>query len=90
MTEGLHVAFWNVENLFAAEDAPRPEKLARVIGDDLAGWDDRKVEAKVRQLARVITAMNDGRGPDSRGQVHGYRQRRLRSAVEGLWVISFF
>jgi hypothetical protein len=37
MPEGLHLAFWNVENLFDAENALRSEKLARIVGKDLRG-----------------------------------------------------
>ncbi len=52
MSTTYYVAWWNVENLFDEENAPperRPEKVARAIGDDIAGWTpalrDRKIDA---------------------------------------------
>ena len=38
MVEELFVAFWNVENLFDTEDAERPERIRRIIGKDIVGW----------------------------------------------------
>jgi hypothetical protein len=37
----FYLAWWNLENLFDEENAPpqrRPEKVARAVGRDLAGW----------------------------------------------------
>ncbi|TRD16608.1 endonuclease [Palleronia caenipelagi] len=62
------VAFWNVENLFAPETYPdRPDWLQRRIGRELKGWDEALFQRKLDQLAVVISAMNDGRGPDILG-----------------------
>jgi predicted extracellular nuclease len=67
MPDRLFLAFWNVENLFDVETADRPEKLKRIVGKDLAGWDGVLLDAKLRQLSKVIRAMNAGAGPDILG-----------------------
>ncbi|PKN48131.1 MAG: endonuclease/exonuclease/phosphatase [Deltaproteobacteria bacterium HGW-Deltaproteobacteria-17] len=67
MPDSLYLAFWNLENLFDTETAPRPEKLQKVIGKDLAGWDEDLLALKLAQLAKVICAMNNGAGPDILG-----------------------
>lgn len=67
MTEH-HIAFWNVENLFGPENhPPRIDWVARRMANDLAGWTEALYNTKQDQLARVITAMNGGQGPDILG-----------------------
>lgn len=61
------LAFWNLENLFDTEDADRSDKLRRVLGKALRGWNEKRLSRKIDNLARVIRAMNDGRGPDLLG-----------------------
>jgi hypothetical protein len=49
VASSYYVAWWNVENLFDEEDAPperRPEKVARVLGRDLAGWTPQRLIAR--------------------------------------------
>ena len=68
MAASYHVAFWNVENLFDIEDSPRrEERLARVLAGELRGWDQPLLDRKIAQLARIITQMNGGAGPDILG-----------------------
>lgn len=63
-----HIAFWNVENLFGPEDhAPRIPWVADSMGRTLRGWTQALYDTKQDQLAKVITAMNDGKGPDILG-----------------------
>lgn len=67
MTEH-HIAFWNVENLFGPEDHPhRIDWVADAMRSDLEGWTEALYNTKQDQLARVITAMNGGAGPDILG-----------------------
>ena len=57
-------------DLFDEENAPperRPEKVARAVGRDLAGWTAQLRDRKIAQLASVIAQMNDGTGPDLLG-----------------------
>lgn len=63
-----HIAFWNVENLFGPEDHEhRIDWVAKSMASDLRGWTEALYERKQDQLARVITAMNGGLGPDILG-----------------------
>ncbi len=66
-SDKLFIAFWNVENLFDAESAERPDKLRKILSKDIAGWDDDLLDLKLRQLSRVICSMNAGTGPDILG-----------------------
>jgi endonuclease/exonuclease/phosphatase family metal-dependent hydrolase len=66
----FYLAWWNLENLFDEENAPpqrRPEKVARAVGRDLAGWTPELRDRKIAQLASVIAQMNAGTGPDLLG-----------------------
>ncbi len=67
MVDQLNLAFWNVENLFDTEDAVRSDKLRRVIGKDLEGWNASLLEAKLGRLSQVIRALNGNHGPDILG-----------------------
>jgi len=63
-----HVAFWNLENLFAPEGWPdRPDWLAAAVARDLSGWTEALFETKIGRLAEVIASLNSGRGPDLLG-----------------------
>jgi hypothetical protein len=65
-----YVAWWNLENLFDIESAPRSRrtgKVMRALGDDLKGWTRPLRDRKIDQLASVIAQMNEGRGPDLLG-----------------------
>ncbi len=62
------VAFWNLENLFDIEKSPRrTEKLDRVLGKELKGWNQSVLDRKIAQLASIVTGMNDGASPDILG-----------------------
>lgn len=87
MGSSFYVAWWNVENLFDEENAPpdrRPEKVARVIADDIVGWTPALRDRKISQLASVIARMNQGAGPDLLGVCeveNRYVVERLAAAV---------
>lgn len=62
-----HIAWWNVENLFNVENSTtRPERLKKILAEELRGWDDTILNAKLEQLSKVISSMNNG-GPDILG-----------------------
>jgi endonuclease/exonuclease/phosphatase family metal-dependent hydrolase len=67
MTE-YFVAWWNVENLFSVEDDPnRIPWLAEKLKGELKGWTRTVLDKKLAQLAKVISSMNGGLGPDLLG-----------------------
>jgi predicted extracellular nuclease len=59
--EDLHIATYNIENLFDAVDDPKKEDF------DRTKWDEEKLAIKCKNLAAVIQAMNGGKGPDILG-----------------------
>lgn len=62
------IAWWNVENLFDVENSPnRSERLKKILKDELKGWGDTILNAKLEQLSKAISNMNDNKGPDLLG-----------------------
>jgi endonuclease/exonuclease/phosphatase family metal-dependent hydrolase len=62
------LAWWNVENLFDAEDSPnRSDKLKRALGRELKGWTKAILDKKIAQLSKIILRLNNNRGPDVLG-----------------------
>jgi len=62
----LYVAFWNIENLFDAEnDSLKNDEDFTPTGSNK--WTEERIEQKMKNLARVIGDMNEGRGPDVLG-----------------------
>jgi len=65
-----YISWWNLENLFDEKDAPlerRPADLARKIKADLKHWTRDVLAKKIENLAKVISQINDGNGPDILG-----------------------
>ena len=63
-----YIAWWNVENLFdLSTSRHRPATLKKRLKSEFKGWTESVLNAKVRQLASIITQMNDGQGPDILG-----------------------
>lgn len=62
------VAFWNVENLFGPENhLERIDWVAKDLGKSLDGWTPELYQKKLDQLAKIITQMKGGSGPDILG-----------------------
>ena len=63
-----YVAWWNLENLFDIENSPnRSDKLNRVLAKELRGWTEEILDKKIGQLSKIISKMNDNKGPDLLG-----------------------
>lgn len=61
----LHIAFWNLENLFAPQNfADREPWLAKMMAVPLKGWTKTLFNKKVAQLASIIRQMKENAGPD--------------------------
>ncbi|MDA0806959.1 MAG: endonuclease/exonuclease/phosphatase family protein [Planctomycetota bacterium] len=65
--EELGIAFWNVENLFDTVDDPKTEGDEEFTPGEPKAWTETRLELKLTNLARVISDMNSGRGPDVLG-----------------------
>ena len=79
------VAWWNVENLFSAEGDPqRIPWLAEKLKGELKGWTQAVLDQKLAQLAKVISSMNGGRGPDLLGVCEIENKQVLEQLVAAL------
>ncbi|MDA1164067.1 MAG: endonuclease/exonuclease/phosphatase family protein [Planctomycetota bacterium] len=65
--EELGMAFWNVENLFDTVDDPETQGDEEFTPSEAKEWTETRLELKLKNLARVISDMNSGRGPDVLG-----------------------
>ena len=63
----MTVAFWNVENLFDTVDDPKVEKDEEFTPGQPKKWTKERLQIKLRNLARVISDMHDGKGPSILG-----------------------
>ena len=63
----LNVGWWNLENLFDHEHAPRDPELKSRLASELVGWTAAIRDRKISQLATIIRAMFSGEGPDLLG-----------------------
>jgi endonuclease/exonuclease/phosphatase family metal-dependent hydrolase len=62
--EQLHVAWWNVENLFDTVDDPAVQGDEEFTPAGPKEWDEARLKRKLGNLAGVIKKMNGGKGPD--------------------------
>ena len=62
-----YVTWWNLENLFDSENAPRTDKLRRALKKELEGWSDEILEKKIKQLVKMLRTINGSNGPDILG-----------------------
>jgi predicted extracellular nuclease len=62
-----YVTWWNLENLFDSENAPRTDKLRRALKKELEGWSDEILEKKIKQLVKILHTINGLNGPDILG-----------------------
>jgi len=63
----LHIASWNVENLFDTADDPEVEDDEDFTPTAAKGWTEMRLKRKVENLAKVIIKMNQDKGPDVLG-----------------------
>ncbi len=68
--EEYFVAWWNLENLFDLQNAPkarRGERLAKKLKSELKDWTKSVLDKKIDQLVKIISQLNNGTGPDILG-----------------------
>jgi predicted extracellular nuclease len=63
LAEEFFVGAYNVENLFDTVDDPAVEGDEEYIPSAPKKWDQPKLDRKLANLARAISAMGDGKGP---------------------------
>jgi endonuclease/exonuclease/phosphatase family metal-dependent hydrolase len=80
----VDVAWWNLENLFDSETAPRDARLQSALRSELAGWSNAVRDRKLRRLASVIEQMFDGAGPDLLGVCEIENERVLELLADAI------
>ena len=63
----LCIATWNVENLFDLEDDPNVQYDEDFTPQAPNRWTKERLDIKLKNLASIISKMNNGRGPDALG-----------------------
>jgi Skp family chaperone for outer membrane proteins len=62
-SDTIFVASWNMENLFdTIDDADKND--ADFLPEGKKEWTQDKIDQKIKNQAKVIQWMNDGKGPD--------------------------
>jgi len=81
--KSIFVASYNVENLFDTIDDPTIDDAQFLPGAE-SKWDTEKYTTKLKNLARVIDAMNDSKGPDVLGLVEVENLGVIRDLLSNL------
>jgi predicted extracellular nuclease len=84
VTSNYYITWWNLENLFDSENAPRTDKLRRVLKKDLEGWTDDILEKKINQLVKMLRIINESNGPDILGICEVENKNVLRKFRDSL------
>jgi predicted extracellular nuclease len=79
-----YVTWWNLENLFDLENAPRTDKLRRVLKKELKGWTNKIFEKKINQLVKMVRTINRSNGPDILGICEVENENVLRKFRDSL------
>ncbi len=76
----IYVASWNLENLFDTVDDPN--KFDEEFTPTGSGeWTEERLNKKLNNLAKVISSMNDGNGPDILGTCEVEHESLLKSLI---------
>lgn len=74
------VAFYNVENLFdTLDDKTTKDEEFTPAGEN--GWNTERYQNKLNNLAKVISTMNNGKGPDVLGLCEVENSRVLKDLI---------
>src|SRR5215207_1430041 len=79
--EEFFIGSWNLENLFDTKDDPSIKGDEEYMPESAKHWTKERLEIKLKNLAKVISKMNDGKGPD----VLGVCEVENREVVEMLF-----
>lgn len=80
----LYVGSWNLENLFDTDDDLKVELDEDYTPDAAKHWTPERLEIKLKNLASVISKMNDGHGPDVLGMCEIENRKVVEMLVEKL------
>src|SRR3954464_2191711 len=65
--DDFFVGSWNLENLFDTKDDPSVKGDEEYTPESAKHWTKERLDIKLKNLAKIISKMNDGKGPDVLG-----------------------
>ncbi len=81
VNDTIYIASWNMENLFdAIDDADKRDE--EFLPDGKKEWTQEKIDKKIKNQAKVIQWMNDGKGPDLLGFQEVEHQHLIETLLE--------
>ena len=79
------IAWWNLENLFDVENSTqRPDWLQEFLKGELKGWTQQVLDKKISQLSKIISKMNNNKGPDILGVCEVENKPVMDLLIDGL------
>lgn len=78
------VGSWNVANLFDTQDDPSVKGDEEYTPDSAKHWTKERLDIKLKNLAKIISKMNDGKGPDVLGVCEVENRHVVEMLVEQL------
>jgi predicted extracellular nuclease len=78
------IASWNVENLFDTNDDPSVKGDEDFIPESAKRWTKERLDIKLKNLAKIISKMNNGKGPDVLGVCEIENRKVVEMLVEQL------
>src|SRR4051812_16961189 len=78
------IGSWNLENLFDTKDDPSVKGDEEFTPDSAKHWTKERLDIKLENLAKIISKMNDGKGPDVLGVCEIENRQVVEMLVEKL------
>lgn len=82
------IGSWNLENLFDTKDDPSVKGDEEYTPDSAKHWTKERLDIKLKNLAKIISKMNDGKGPDVLGVCEIENRQVVEMLVEQLKSLS--
>ena len=76
----VSIAFWNLENLFDTVHSPGKRDI-EFTPEGRKDWTKERLEHKLRNQARVISSMNNGKGPDILGFCEVEHEKLIKQLI---------
>jgi endonuclease/exonuclease/phosphatase family metal-dependent hydrolase len=78
------IGSWNLENLFDTKDDPSVKGDEQYTPESAKHWNKERLDIKLKNLGKVISKMNDGKGPDVLGVCEVENREVVEMLVEQL------
>src|SRR2546423_1596759 len=82
--DDFFVGSWNLENLFDTKDDPSVKGDEEYTPESAKHWTKERLDIKLKNLAKIISKMNDGKGPDVLGVCEVENRQVVEMLVEQL------